>query len=305
MQTQCSPLRRGHSSHWKYDPGSTFINRLYKPEAARIKCSMQLDVGISISWWMAVNYRLKVKLVYWGSYVINLSLPRMGMRHGRPRHLSPKSTKSNIMMLSVAVSLQRNIMIKKNSVRAECLLWSRRGPSEPSETSKWQLTPCEALLPHITLHIALPLRFTHLFSLTQCPVLNQYSSIVANWNHMSEWVHWVRACIGIAIGWVTPRKPLLVFLLPACKMQFSLYKLYTSLQVARSSWLFTIHHSFYTSPVLLLLAISGITYMQPMMFPTLITCRAPAAVAFLTCTNFKMGSKWPEFAGVAVSARAN
>jgi hypothetical protein len=50
-----------------------------------------------------------------------------------------------------------------------------------------------------------------------------YSGVVANCDHMSEWVHWVRACIGIAMLWVTLRKSLLAFLLPARKMQFSLY----------------------------------------------------------------------------------
>jgi hypothetical protein len=44
-----------------------------------------------------------------------------------------------------------------------------------------------------------------------------------NCDHISEWVHWARACIGIAMRWVTLRKPLLAFLPPVRKMQFSLY----------------------------------------------------------------------------------
>jgi hypothetical protein len=111
--------------------------------------------------------------------------------------------------------------------------------------------------------------------------------------------------IGIAMRWVTLRKPLHAFLLPARKMQFSLYSLYTSFQVARSMWLLTIHRSFHLSPVLPLVAIAGITYVQPTMFPTLRTCKAMAAGAFLTSTNVKMGSKLPEFSGIVVSARAN
>jgi hypothetical protein len=35
------------------------------------------------------------------------------------------------------------------------------------------------------------------------------------------------------------------------------------------------------------------------------TCKAAAAGAFLTCTNFEMGSKLLEFSGILVRARAN
>jgi len=70
-------------------------------------------------------------------------------------------------------------------------------------------------------------------------------------------------------------------------------------------WLLIIHRSFHPSPVLLLVAISGITSTQPTMFPTLKTCKATAAGAFLTCTNFEAGSKLPEFLWIVVSARAN
>jgi len=70
-------------------------------------------------------------------------------------------------------------------------------------------------------------------------------------------------------------------------------------------WLLTIHHSFRPSPVLLLVAISGITCTQPMMFPRLETCKATATGVFLTCTHFQTGSKLPEFSGTVVSARAN
>jgi len=45
-------------------------------------------------------------------------------------------------------------------------------------------------------------------------------------DHTSEWLHWARACIGIAMRWVTLRKPLLAFLLPARKCN-SLFTDYT------------------------------------------------------------------------------
>jgi len=105
--------------------------------------------------------------------------------------------------------------------------------------------------------------------------------------------------------WVILWKHLLVFLLPARIMQSSLYYLYTSYQVTRSVRLMTIHHSFPPSPALPLLAISGITYAQPAMFPTLNTCNSIAASAYLTWTNFETGSKLLEFSCIVVSARAN
>jgi len=70
-------------------------------------------------------------------------------------------------------------------------------------------------------------------------------------------------------------------------------------------WLLTIHRSFHLSPVLLLLAISGITYTQLTIFPILKTCNEMAVGDFLTCTNFVTGSKLPEFSGIVVSARTN
>jgi len=78
-------------------------------------------------------------------------------------------------------------------------------------------------MPPVALHIARLPRFLCFFSLCRAPILNEHSGVVANYDHTSEWVHWVRACIGIAMQWVTLRKSLLAFLLPVRKMQFSLY----------------------------------------------------------------------------------
>jgi len=155
------------------------------------------------------------------------------------------------------------------------------------------------------LHIALWLLFHCFFSICRYPILNDYSGVAANCYHTSEWVHWVSSCIGIAMGWVTPRKSLLAFLLPGQKIQFSLYWLYTSFQVGRSMWLLTIHGSLRPSPVLLLVAISGITFAQPTVISTLKSCKATAAGAFFTWTNLETASKLPEFSGNMVSARAN
>jgi len=70
-------------------------------------------------------------------------------------------------------------------------------------------------------------------------------------------------------------------------------------------WLLTIHSSFCPSPVILLLAISGITCAQLTMFPALNTCKQMAAGAFLTCTKIETKSKLPEVSGIVVSGRAN
>jgi len=187
----------------------------------------------------------------------------------------------------------------------EGLHQSGRGLSELSEISRWRLTPRPAIIPCVAMHIVLPSQCHHLFSLYWSPISNEHCVIVANCDHTSERVHWVRACIGISMQWVTLQKPLLALLLPVRNMQFSHYELYTSFQVARCMWLLTIHHSFCLSPALQLSAISGITCAQPMMFPTVKTCKATAGGAFLTWTNFETGSKLPYFSGIVVSTRAD
>jgi len=112
---------------------------------------------------------------------------------------------------------------KDISVRAEWLRQSGRALSEPSETPRWRITPRPASIPGVALHIALRSLFHRFFLLCRSPILNERSGVVANCDHTSEWVHWVRTGIGIAMRWVTLRKSLLAFLLPARKMQFSLY----------------------------------------------------------------------------------
>jgi len=102
---------------------------------------------------------------------------------------------------------------KNISVRAEWLHQSGRAPSEPSETPRWRITPCPASIPRVALHIALRSPFRRFFSLCWSPILNKQSGVVANCDHMLEWVHWVHACIRIAMQWVTLRKSLLAFLL--------------------------------------------------------------------------------------------
>jgi hypothetical protein len=111
---------------------------------------------------------------------------------------------------------------KKYSVRAEWLRQSGRTQSEPSETPGWRITPAPASIQRVALYIALRSLFHCLFAFCRSPILNDHSGVVANCDNTSEWVHWVRACIGIAMRWVTLRISLVAFLLPARKMQFSL-----------------------------------------------------------------------------------
>jgi hypothetical protein len=191
------------------------------------------------------------------------------------------------------------------SVWAEWHHQSGCAPSEASETPGWWSPLCAASIPRVMLQITFRLLFHSVFSLGQSPVLNEHFGIVANCDHTSEWVDWVYACIRIAMRWVTLRKSFLVFLLPLHTMQFSLYKIYKSFQVARSMWLLTIRHSFHLSPVLLPEAISGIMCAQPTMFPMLKNCSETTAGHFLICTNFETDSKFPKSSGIVVSAKAN
>ena len=86
---------------------------------------------------------------------------------------------------------------KNISVRAEWLRQSGRAPSEPSETPRWRITPCPASIPRVALYITLQSPFRRFFSFCRSPI---HSGVVANCDHTSEWVHWVHACIGIAMG---------------------------------------------------------------------------------------------------------
>ena len=209
--------------------------------------------------------------------------------------------------------LAENVLLKVNtlasakniSVWAECLCQSGRALSGPWEIPWWRITLRPASISRVWLHIALRSRFHCFFWLCPSPILNEHSGIVAKCDHMAEWVHWVHACFGIATWWVMLRKPLTPFHLPGRKMQFSQYQIYTSFQVTRSMWLLTIHRLFRQSPVLLWVAISGIMCALPTTFPTLKTCKATAASAVLTYTNFETGSELPEFLCILVIAKAN
>ena len=114
-------------------------------------------------------------------------------------------------------------LAKKYSIRVEWLHQSGRALSEPLETPQWRITLRPAWIQCVALYIALRSLFHCLFGFCQSPVVNDHSGVVANCENTSEWVHWVRTCIGIAMRWVTLRISLLTFLLPARKMQFSLH----------------------------------------------------------------------------------
>jgi len=79
------------------------------------------------------------------------------------------------------------------------------------------MTPRPAPIPRVALHIALLLLFHRIFSLCQTPISNECSGVLANCDHTSEWVHWVRACIRIVMRWVTLRQSLLAFPSPCAQ----------------------------------------------------------------------------------------
>jgi hypothetical protein len=94
----------------------------------------------------------------------------------------------------------RTTSAKNISTRAEWLRHSGRARSEPSETPRWRNTPRPASIRRVALHIALRLPFRRFFSLCRSAILSKHSGVVANCDHTTEWVHWVHACIGIAMG---------------------------------------------------------------------------------------------------------
>ena len=114
---------------------------------------------------------------------------------------------------------------KNSSVRAEWLRQSGHAQSQPSETPRWRITPRPVSTPRVGLHIALQSLFHRFFLLRRSPIGNEHSGVGANCDYLSEWVHWVQACIGIAMRRGTLQKSLLTFLLPMRNIQIPLYYL--------------------------------------------------------------------------------
>ena len=119
-----------------------------------------------------------------------------------------RSTCFRISFKYYSLSSRSNVLThpasaKNISVWAEWLRQSGSAQSEPSETPRWPITQRPASIPHVALHIALRSPFRHFFSLCRSPIINKHAGVVANCDHTSEWVHWVHACIGIAMQWVT------------------------------------------------------------------------------------------------------
>jgi len=181
---------------------------------------------------------------------------------------------------TISLSRAKQPWAKKYSVWAEWLHLSGRPPSKPTETPLWWITPRPVSIHRVALHDALRSQLNSLFVFCRSPILNDHSGVVTSCNHRTDWLHWVHGCIGIAMRWVTLWKSLLVSLVPARKMQFSLYQLYTSFQVPWSIWPLTILRSFRPSAVLLLVAICRIPCTQLTIFPTLKTCQVRLPVLF-------------------------
>jgi len=81
---------------------------------------------------------------------------------------------------------------KNISVRAEWLRQSGCAPSEPSKTPRWQNTLHQAPIERVALHITDQSQFRRLLLLWRYPIVNDHCGVVANFDHTSEWVDWVR-----------------------------------------------------------------------------------------------------------------
>jgi len=111
---------------------------------------------------------------------------------------------------SISTYFKNTSSAKNISVRAGWLHQSGCAPSEPSETPRWRITPRPTSILLIALPIAIRSPFRHYFSLCRSPILNKHSGVVANCDHMSQWVHWVHVCVGIGMGdaaKISPRVP--------------------------------------------------------------------------------------------------
>ena len=97
------------------------------------------------------------------------------------------------------------------SVEAEWLHTSLHTQSEVLETPHGRITPPLAAIPCVALHITFRTPFGYFFSLCRYSILNKHSGIVANCDHTLELVHWVYACIGIAMHGVMLRISLFTF----------------------------------------------------------------------------------------------
>jgi hypothetical protein len=89
---------------------------------------------------------------------------------------------------------------KNISVWAEWLRQSGCARSQPSETVRWRTTPRPVSIQRVVLHMALRSLIRRFFLLCRSAILIKHSDVVANCDHTSEWVQWVHACIGIAMG---------------------------------------------------------------------------------------------------------
>ena len=78
--------------------------------------------------------------------------------------------------------------VRKNSVQAEWLRQGARTLSELSQSPRWQITLRPAPIPSVALHISLRSQFCRFFSLCRYSIVNKHCGIVANCDHMSEWI---------------------------------------------------------------------------------------------------------------------
>jgi hypothetical protein len=184
---------------------------------------------------------------------------------------------------------------RNGSVRVDALRLSPR----------WWSTPHRVPIPGVALHTALQSLFHRFFSHGWSRILNEHSGIRANCEHTLESIHWVHACICIAMRWVTLRK-ISPRVHSTCAQNAILSLLTVHIIPSRQIYVPVDNPSLILS-VSYLTTSSGLwNYVHPASNVSHNEKRkAMAAGAFLTGTNFPTGSTFHRFSGIVVSARAN
>jgi hypothetical protein len=234
--------------------------------SALLKTSLPPSLLLKPTQSLQIHFKCELLngLIHWGSG---------NYHHRRCLHLDK---------WSAAVTQHQKIRIVRwnGSIRMDALHHS-------SQSSWWQIMNRPYSIQFDTLHITLQSQFFNFFKFSLSPDSNDYSGVVANCNHTTQPVHSVHASIWIAMRWVMMRKFILTFLVLLRKLQYILYWLYTSFQVAWSTCLVTIDRSFYPSPVVLMADTCGTLCAQPPIIPTQRSGIAMDARVFCTCSYFE------------------
>jgi len=178
-------------------------------------------------------------------------------------------------------------------------------PPEPLETLQWRISPRTVSIQLVALHIALQLLFRFFFSFCRSSIVNDNPGVVANWDHTSEWVPCVSACIGIwnVMGDAAESSPHV----PSTCVHNTIRSLLI-VHIIRSRQIYVAVDNPSLPPSMSCL----ITGNDPCNYVPAANNVSHADISqsndclcLLICKNFEPGSNLPEFSGIMVSARAN